>query len=75
MQGNKPLRFGKYETKKTFDWKTLIIAAGPIILTVALPWLEAQDTGTGTIIAIAAGIGVATRAVIEWLEDNSDQGA
>jgi len=73
MQGNPPLKFGKFETRKTFDWKTVIIATGPIVLTVLLPWLESQDTGTGAMIAIAAAIGVATRAIIEWLEDNTEQ--
>ena len=70
IQGNKPLRFGRYETLKTFDWKTLVIALGPIVITVLIPWLESMDTGTGTMIAIAAGIGVVTRAILEWLEDN-----
>jgi hypothetical protein len=71
LQGNRPLRFGRYEIRKTFDWKTVLIALGPILLTVLLPWLESLDTGTGTMIAVAAAIGVVIRAIIEWLEDNS----
>jgi len=71
IEGNKPLRFGYYELRKTLDWKTVVLGLATISLSLLVPVLESMDTGTGTMIAMSALVAVIARAVIEWMEDNS----
>jgi len=71
LQGNKPLRYGRFELRKTLDWKTVVLALATISLSLLVPFLESLDTGTGTMVAVSALIAVVVRAIIEWLEDNS----
>jgi tetrahydromethanopterin S-methyltransferase subunit E len=76
MQGNPPLKFGKYEAKQsvlniwTLVFAVLVAAASWAIVTIP-PLMEEQG---GTVALFAGLLVVILRVVIEWLRDNSTKG-
>jgi hypothetical protein len=78
LLGNKPLRLGRYEVRKTFDWRTLVIFVAMWLATDLVPFLEAKIEEMGNDWGILFGglmvgcLTLCTRLVIEWLEDNTN---
>ena len=75
MQGNPPLKFGKYEAKQSFLnlWTlvfAVLIAAATWAIVAIPPLMEAEG---GTVALLAGLLTVILRAVIEWLRDNSQR--
>ena len=75
MQGNPPLKFGKYEAKQSFlnVWTlvfAILIAAASWAIVAIPPLMEDQG---GTVALFAGLLVVVLRAAIEWMRDNSEK--